>query len=88
MTAQQANMIVDELRNIRMLLSVGRNEWIDTKGALMILRRRNRNTMSTIRQHFLKPNEWRRDGKYYEYKISALNTLRAQADEEKITLPK
>lgn len=88
------NMILAELRLLNKsisaftaVMSQQESEWVRTKVALHILRRGNGHVLKYVREHFMKPEEFRRDGLYWEYSAAALKRIRAMADADKINLP-
>ena len=70
------------------LLKADRNDWIDTKSTLLLLRRKNSRILPYVRKNLLQANEWRMEGKNYEYMAVAIKRLREDADKGKILIPK
>lgn len=70
------------------LLKADRSDWIDTKSTLLLLRRKNSIILPYVRKNLLQANEWRMEGKNYEYMAVAIKRLREDADKGKILIPK
>lgn len=80
--------LFSKLEELIVLLKTERKDWVDTKSALILLRRKNPRIMTTIRTNFLSHDQFRKEGKNYEYLSSALMELRNNADKGKIMIPK
>lgn len=88
MTTAQGNILIKKLDTLIMVMSENTSAWVDTYGALIKLRLKNPRNMKFIREHHLKPEDYKKQGKYFEYKLTALVMLRAKMDSNEIIIPK